>query len=188
MYRVIDLFCGLGGWAKGFIKYGFEVHGYDIVDFSRYYPGIFHQVDLRYFNDFSYADVVLASPPCEEFSIASLPKSWVSVQRHGIPKIENALLLVKRAYEIIDMVKPYFWVIKNVRGAQKYLGKANFHIGSRYFWTNIPPLRVYADDIYGKTKIPPIKNRSFIRSMIPLTISDAFAKYIKENLDKINNE
>jgi DNA (cytosine-5)-methyltransferase 1 len=177
MKRVLDLFCGLGGWAQGFIRKGYEVHGYDIVDFSEYYPGIFHQVDLRYFNDFPQADIIVASPPCTEFSIITFPSSWKSVQRHGPPRIEDAIFLVRRTFEIIERVKPRYWVIENVRGAQKYLGKANFHIGSRYFWTNIPKLQVDANDIFGKYKIYPSEMRPALRSLIPESISNAFARF-----------
>ena len=28
----VDLGCGLGGWARGFVDLGFIVHGYDIID------------------------------------------------------------------------------------------------------------------------------------------------------------
>lgn len=33
----IDLYCGLGGWAEGFLSEGFEVIGFDIE--YRPYPG-----------------------------------------------------------------------------------------------------------------------------------------------------
>ena len=39
--NILDLYCGLGGWAKGFLERGHSVTGYDIIDFSERYPGKF---------------------------------------------------------------------------------------------------------------------------------------------------
>ena len=33
--NIIDLYCGLGGWANGLIDSGHNVIGYDIIDFSK---------------------------------------------------------------------------------------------------------------------------------------------------------
>lgn len=174
-YVVVDLGCGLGGWSKGFIEKGFEVHGYDIQDFSDHYPGIFHQVDLMEapLSIFPEADVVLASSPCTEFSKASMPRSW-----HPVVHVEEAIDMFNRFRDIALALKPEFYVLENVRGAQKFVGRADFHIGSRYFWTNVPPFKLVADDIYGKWKLPPSRDRAALRSLIPLSISRAFAQRI----------
>ena len=176
--NVIDLYCGLGGWAKGFVEKGDNVTGYDIIDFSEKYPGKFVKADLLASSDFPSADIVVASPPCTDFSKSSFPLTWKSVQRYP-PDIPKALQLFNRVYEIVEMVKPKYYIIENVRGAEKYVGKARMHIGSRYFWGNFPLFSVGdADDIYGKWKIPPSKERPVLRSVIPLSISRAFAQCV----------
>lgn len=176
--NVIDLYCGLGGWAKGFLEKRHSVTGYDIIDFSEQYPGKFVKADLLTFSDFPSADIIVASPPCTDFSKSSFPPTWKSVQRFP-PDIPKALQLFSRVYEIVDMVKPKYFIIENVRGAEKYVGKARTHIGSRYFWGNFPLFSVgNADDIYGKWKMPPSKERAALRSVIPLSISRAFAESI----------
>ncbi|MCI0596984.1 MAG: hypothetical protein L0Z48_10665 [candidate division Zixibacteria bacterium] len=39
---VIDLFCGIGGWAEGFLAEGYDVIGFDVVRRKRKkYPGLF---------------------------------------------------------------------------------------------------------------------------------------------------
>ena len=44
----IDLFCGRGGWARGFLGAGFRVVGFDIEDMGSWYRGSFsHRVDVR---------------------------------------------------------------------------------------------------------------------------------------------
>ncbi len=176
--NVIDLYCGLGGWAKGFVEKGDNVTGYDIIDFSEKYPGKFVKSDLLILKDFPSADIIVASPPCTDFSKSSFPSTWKSVQRYP-PDIPKALQLFNRVYKIVDIVKPKYFIIENVRGAEKYVGKARMHIGSRYFWGNFPLFSVGdADDIYGKWKIPPSKDRPVLRSVIPLSISRAFAQCV----------
>ena len=43
----IDLFCGLGGWAEGFVAEGYRVIGFDINPrFASVYPGEFVLADV----------------------------------------------------------------------------------------------------------------------------------------------
>ena len=179
---VLDLYCGLGGWAVGFLEAGHRVIGYDIVDFSKEYPGWFVKADLLDYTNFPCADVIVASPPCTDFSKAAFLQTWKSVQRFP-PDIETGKKLFNRVYEIVDLVKPKYYIIENVRGAQKFMGKARMHIGSRYFWGNFPEFSVENDlDIYGKWKMPPSDSRSVLRSKIPLSIFRAFSNKIMEIL------
>ena len=61
---VVDLFCGLGGFSQAFRDRGHRVIGVDIV------PPADVLADVRNlpFNEKLRADVVLASPPCDEFT------------------------------------------------------------------------------------------------------------------------
>lgn len=179
--RILDLFCGLGGWSEPFMKNGHEVTGYDIANFSDKYPGKFVQCDLMEFSDFPHdVKLIMASPPCTDFSKASFPASWKSVQKYP-PNIDMAVRLFNRAREIINDINPQYWIIENVRGAQKYVGKADYHIGSRYFWSNIPYFYTGDfQDIYGKWKLSPSPDRPAIRSKIPFSISDSLRRYLVE--------
>jgi len=72
---VLDVFCGRGGWARG-LSCVAEVLGVDNdAKFAAVYPGHFMQADARSLTDrdFSLADFVVMSPPCEEFARAWLP-------------------------------------------------------------------------------------------------------------------
>ena len=180
--KILDLYCGLGGWPKGFLEKGYDVTGYDIVDFSEYYPGRFIQGDLLKINDFEHYDVIVASPPCTDFSKSSFPKTWKSVVKYP-PDIDLAKKLFNRVYEIVDIVKPEYFIIENVRGAVKYMGKEKMHIGSRYFWGDFPEFEVSdKSDIYGKWKVSPGKMRPAIRSKIPESISRSFASAVIKKL------
>ena len=76
----IDLFCGLGGWAEGFLAEGYDVVGFDIerhVYGDQRYPGQLVlqdalTLDGRQFRD---AAVIVASPPCTEYSYMAMPWS-----------------------------------------------------------------------------------------------------------------
>ena len=68
--KVLDLFCGLGGWSKPFVDDGDEVLGIDILDFSYAYPGKFTRGDICEFHPSKGLDCVLGSPPCRDFSVA----------------------------------------------------------------------------------------------------------------------
>ena len=71
--KVLDLFCGLGGWSIPFIEAGYDCTGIDIKNIG--YPGNFIQADLNDWTSNQHYDIILASPPCTEFSIA---KKWGS--------------------------------------------------------------------------------------------------------------
>jgi len=186
-YVVVDLFSGLGGWAKGFLKYNFEVHGYDIQDFSEYYPGIFHQCDLREYKKCDFpdrVDVIVSSSPCTEFTKMSMPWKW----RFKKIDLEEGIRLFNLQFEIRDYLNPRFWVFENVRGAAMYVKiPYSFRIGSRYFWTNVEPFKIPLDkDVWGD-KTPKYKkngiDRPTLRSEIPIRISENFAFRIKNALD-----
>jgi hypothetical protein len=71
----IDLFCGLGGWAEGFLAEGYEVIGFDIE--RRPYPGQLVIQDVLTLNgsQFRNAAVIVASPPCQNYSYLAMPWS-----------------------------------------------------------------------------------------------------------------
>lgn len=82
----VDLFCGLGGWAEGFLSEGYRVVGFDIErhDYgSGGYPGelVIQDVLTLHGSQFRDAAVIVASPPCQEFSFAAMP--WkISKAKH----------------------------------------------------------------------------------------------------------
>src|SRR5437667_12879599 len=75
----IDLFCGLGGWAEGFLAEGYDVIGFDIE--ARPYPGqlVLQNVLTLHGSQFRDATVIVASPPCTEYSYMAMP--WTRGKR-----------------------------------------------------------------------------------------------------------
>lgn len=103
--RLLDLYCGAGGAARGYADAGFEVVGVDIAPQPNY-PFTFFQADALDFlawgcSDF---DAIHASPPCQAFSLA---------QR--IRNRDHPDLVAATREALIQTGKPY--VIENVVGA-----------------------------------------------------------------------
>src|SRR3954469_12398070 len=66
--RLLDLYCGAGGAARGYQRAGFRVTGVDIVDQPRYAGEFFLQYDVLKIDPAWIAervDAVHASPPCQ---------------------------------------------------------------------------------------------------------------------------
>ena len=139
--KILELFCGLGGWSRGFhdIFPDAEFYGIDIKDYG--YPYNFIKADLNDWEPDQEYDIVLASPPCTEFSIA---KKW----SQGTQDERIGLDLIWRAFYLIEKIKPKFWIIENVRGLADFLPepdeivKYNRHKDGKaaYLWSNIGKL------------------------------------------------
>lgn len=168
--KVLDLFSGLGGWSQAFKDRGHEVLTVDID--KKFKPSICKDVmDLSLiWLDGLNPDIVLASPPCTEFSKSMMPETWKSVSKYGC---NPDVTLTKRTMAIINKLHPEFWVIENVCGARKYfkpfLGEYKKKVGSRYLWGNFPDFE--CKPVYGKWKLPPSKDRTALRALIPYELS-----------------
>jgi len=193
--KVLDLFCGRGGWSKGFAKEGFEPVGVDIkyVDypFDFVYKDIMY-LDPRWCSDFK---IIVGSPPCRDFSIIAktLGHTWKQP-----PDPKNGLKLVQKFLEIIDYAKPKYWLMENVPGLCPHLDikpKVKTHLGRgmlRCFWGNFPPFLVprkmshkISDSEQGRLdwKGGNSKMKSWIRAEIPFCVSQALAKAIKQDIE-----
>jgi hypothetical protein len=134
----VDLYCGLGGWADGFLAEGYEVIGFDI-EAHNYgtggYPGELRIRDVLsiHGSELKDATVIVGSSPCQEFSYRAMP--WKRAKALPPPylgmELFNAQFRIQReassgAGHLIPMV------VENVRGAQKWVGRAQYHYGSFY--------------------------------------------------------
>lgn len=107
--RLLDLFCGGGGAARGYQLAGFHVTGVDIAPQPRYAGDEFHQADALTFLAEERVDftAVHASPPCQAFTAYRRRGDGVG---DGYPDLVAA---TRERFEFIG--KP--WIIENVVGA-----------------------------------------------------------------------
>ena len=155
---VFDLFCGLGGWSEAFIAEGYEAIGFDIEahDYGKGgYPGELVLRDIRSINGaelvqtYGVPAVIVASPPCQEFSYMAMP--WSKAKE----KMRKILASTEEQKRLTDLFNQCFriqrevsvaaghyvpMVVENVRGAQRWVGKAQYNFGSFYLWGDVPAL------------------------------------------------
>ena len=140
----IDLFCGLGGWTEGLLAEGFTVIGFDIEQHiygEHKYPAqlVIQDVLTLQGSQFKTAALIVASPPCQAYSYRAMP--WKRAK--ALPPPDNSLFeacfrIQREASEAAGHHIPL--VVENVRGAQKWVGRARWRYGSFYFWGDTPAL------------------------------------------------
>lgn len=154
----LDLFCGLGGFSQAFADS--ERWAVTTVDIDeRFAPDIQADVlDLRpsdFERDF---DVVLASPPCTDFSLTCMTQKWDIDQMRApayLPaweSISESIGVVFHTLYLIQELGPAYWFLENPRwGAlRQFIGEpaATVHYcqyGSDYkkptaLWGQHPPM------------------------------------------------
>jgi DNA (cytosine-5)-methyltransferase 1 len=121
-YNVIDLFCGCGGFSKGFEEAGFDVRfGVDVwndalITYKKNFPGavvlneditkvsgnqILEMCDLQP----GEIDVIIGGPPCQGFSVSG--KRMIDDERN---------VLYKSFVNLVSEIKPKVFVMENVPG------------------------------------------------------------------------
>lgn len=187
--RVLDLFSGLGGFSQAFVNHGWEVlridnnpllsevpHTY-IIDIFEFRDSLKNALDKG--EAILRPDVILASPPCYEFSNAFDAPRGIAARQNKLDSYEPDMQFLIVTLEIIELLCPKWWVIENVHGAvryfKKYVGEHRQKIDCFYFWGNYPLINVI-----GKipTKREKDKRHSELRSnhmaLIPINVSQAF--------------
>lgn len=159
----IDLFCGLGGWTEGLLAEGYDVIGFDIeqhVYGEHRYPAQLVVQDVLTLDgaQFRNVDLIVASPPCQEYSYMAMPwsraKQIAAALRGGgsFPEgyagsrtIEelNALFeacfrIQRETNKVSDRYVPL--LVENVRGAVPWVGRSRWNFGSFHLWGDVPAL------------------------------------------------
>ena len=150
----IDLFCGLGGWTEGLLAEGYYVVGFDIERHEygdAKYPAqmVIQDVLTLHGKQFKDAALIVASPPCQEFSYMAMPWSRAKAKERDLiegrddPKRLTALFdacfrIQREACEAAGRHIPL--AVENVRGAQKWVGRSRWNFGSFHLWGDVPAL------------------------------------------------
>ena len=148
----IDLFCGLGGWTNGLLAEGYWVVGFDIErqDYGTGgYPGQLVLQDVLTLDGarFKNATLIVASPPCQKYSYMAMPwskaKNLEKEYLNGVRSVQELNALFDACFRIQREASKAAgrhipMVVENVRGAQKWVGKAKAHYGSYHLWGDVP--------------------------------------------------
>jgi len=159
----IDLFCGLGGWTEGLLAEGYDVVGFDIerhVYGEHQYPAqlVVQDVLTLHGSQFRAAALIVASPPCQEYSYMAMPWSKAKAKAAAIRadktgaelehlnRLFNACFRIQReACEAAGRHIPM--VVENVRGAIPWVGRSRWNYGSFHLWGDVPALMPAAKHI-----------------------------------------
>jgi hypothetical protein len=150
----IDLFAGLGGWTEGLLSVGFDVIGFDIecheYDGERY-PAqlVIQDVLTLHGRQFKDAALIVASPPCQEYSYMAMPwskakeirRQYLNGERDKaqLTALFDACFRIQReASEAAGRHIPL--IVENVRGAQEWVGRSRWNFGSFHLWGDVPAL------------------------------------------------
>lgn len=176
----IDLYSGLGGWAEGLEAAGWDVIRVDIADMfaetgTPKPPNCLLMLqDVRTFHGSQAkdADLIVASPPCQEFSWMAMP--WSRAKQVGralrgkdefpenyrgsrtltdLTELFDACFRIQRECNEVRAAEgkpPIPMVVENVRGAKPWVGmRPAYSYGSFWFWGDVPALMPATPHRYG---------------------------------------
>jgi hypothetical protein len=169
----IDLFCGFGGWTEAMLAEGYDVIGFDIERHEygpHRYPGqlVIQDVRTLHGSQFKTAALIVASPPCQEYSYMAMPWKRAKAKAAAIRADTTGKLLADlthlfdtcfriQAQASLAAGRRIPMVVENVRGAQPWVGRSRWAFGSFHLWGDVPalmPMTLKAVKVGGKWRNP----------------------------------
>lgn len=124
--KIIDLFSGIGGFALGFQRAGYqftehyfsEIDKHAIANYKHNFPHAINLGDITSIHggDFTGIDVITFGSPCQDFSLAG--------KREGLKGAKSSL--IQHAIALIAQLRPGLFVWENVKGALTSNAGADF--------------------------------------------------------------
>ena len=161
-----DMYAGLGGFSSGFLAEGFECIGFDLEahDYGTGgYPGELRIRDVLTIHGSELKDAacLIGSSPCQEFSYRAMP--WSRAKALPPPdlgmELFNAQFRIQR--EACEAAGRYIpMIVENVRGAQKWVGRAKANYGSYFLWGDV--------GMVGRRVVVVVNGRILGRGIVPI--------------------
>ena len=124
--KIIDLFSGIGGFALGFQRAGYqftehyfsEIDKHAIANYKYNFPHAINLGDITSIHggDFTGIDIITFGSPCQDFSLAG--------KRAGLAGAKSSL--IEHAIALIAQLRPSVFVWENVKGAFSSNAGADF--------------------------------------------------------------
>ena len=138
----VDLFAGLGGWTIGLMLEGYDCIGFDI-ERHQYgemrYPAqlVVQDVLTLHGSQFKTADLIVASPPCQEYSYMAMPWKLAKAKAAAIRADTTGAELARlnRLFDACFRIQAEAslaagrhipMIVENVRGAQPWVGRSRY--------------------------------------------------------------
>ena len=186
----------MGGWSAAFKDRGHEVFTLDFE--PKFNPDLCMDIHEARPSDFPPdPDVILASPPCNCFSTASLGHYWVDGRPREHRTLE-ALAVVMKTLWLIRKLEPKYWAMENPRGMLRtVIGKPDITT----FFASWGVDRYKPTDLWGKLpRMTWPKPKNWVKSprgsdmgthgmgpelaaMIPYGLSEALCQAIENELN-----
>ena len=133
---MLDLFSGFGGFSEAFLEHEDEVLRIENNQLLNEVPNTEMMCVLKlrdmlrlqlakgnlqtkYLN----IDVIVASPPCDEFSLAFSAPQAIASRNGDYNEYNPDMSLIEATYDIIEIIKPRYYIIENVRGSIRHFKK-----------------------------------------------------------------
>jgi len=157
--KVTNLFAGTGTWARPWEDRGHTAWKTDFVDF----PGVDHVEDIL---DLSLSaiprsDIILASPDCTAFSVASMGTHWGGGYRAYEPKTataHNRMALIHQVTAIAEALVARddlkLGVFENPRGVLRKLGLLDRYERRTVTYCQYGDTRMKPTDLWGVPSFP----------------------------------
>lgn len=148
--------------AEGYDVIGFDIERHQYGEHR--YPAqlVVQDVLTLHGSQFKDAALIVASPPCQEYSYMAMPWKRAKAKAAAIRaddtgrELERLNRLFNACFRIQKEAsfaagRHIPMVVENVKGAQPWVGRARWNFGSFYLWGDIPAL------------MPPIKARAKLK-------------------------
>ena len=183
LYKVLDLFSGLGGFSSAFWD-DEDCHVIRVDNNPEFDPTIC--IDINKVDELinilagwghDKFDLILASPPCIEFYKVGAP--WFEDYYGKEPDMSLLLSTMK----IINHFAPPIYVIENTKSGKKWIephiGNISHRIGPYFLWGHFPKFDCVVKNKSDGEAWSSDPLRSAKRAMIPYALSKALLDAVK---------